>query len=147
MFEIKYSAAVKAPLKVVWSVIMDTKAYSEWNEFVPECDTTFEPGTPIKMKVRLGSRTINQTEMIYERIDEQLIDYRSKLALRLLETIRQHRLCAEDENTVKYESVLIIKGFASPIVKLLFGRQLSRGFAEMTDGIKKRAELLLSRED
>ena len=143
MFEINYSRMINAPLKSVWNVITDTKVYSEWNEFVPECDTTFEPGTPIKMKVRLGSRIRKQTETIHECIEEKLIDYRTILPLHILKTVRQHRLSAEDENTTKYESVLIIKGLASPIVELFFGRQLKKGFTDMTEGIRMRAEQMV----
>jgi hypothetical protein len=50
-----------------------------------------------------------------------------------------HILKSLDVNTTQYQSVFVLKGILSPIVGMLLGRQLRRGFSEMTDGIVTQA--------
>lgn len=143
MFCINLTRTINAPIKTVWDVITNTHCYADWNKFIIACDTTFEPGTPIKMKVKLLSSTINQKEMIWNCREEELIDYRTNLPLKMISSIRQHRLEIIDENTTRYHSLFELKGWLSAFVKLFLGKQLRRGFTDMTDGIVCRSEILV----
>lgn len=144
MFQINLTRTINAPRKTVWEVITNTECYSEWSKFVVACDTTFEPGTPIKMKVKLLSFTINQNETMWDCREEELIDYRTKLPLKMLSSVRQHRLEVIDDSTTRYRSLFELKGWLSPIVRFFLGKQLRRGFADMTKGIVCRSEELLN---
>lgn len=142
MFCINLSRTINAPRKAVWDVITNTECYAEWNKFVVACDTTFEPATPIRMKVKLLPFTINQKETIWNCREEELIDYRTKQPLKMLSSIRQHKLEVINESMTRYHSLFELKGWLSPIVKLFLGKQLRRGFTDMTDGVVQRSEEL-----
>ena len=53
MFEILLTEEIQAPPEVVWEVITNTAAYPQWNTFVVACESTFQVGDPIHMKVRV----------------------------------------------------------------------------------------------
>lgn len=65
-----------------------------------------------------------------------------KIPLGILSSSRRHILTPIDAGNTKYESVFRIKGLLAPVVKFLLGRQLSRGFTDMTEGIVSRSEEL-----
>ena len=141
MFQIKISVTIFAPKNVVWEVICNTKNYPNWNKFVVACETTFEVGSPIIMKVRLAPLgIIQQTEKITQNRKGELIEYQTAFPFGLLSSSRQHILKEIDANTTEYTSFWETKGLLSPINRLLFGKQLKWGFQEMTLGIKTEAE-------
>ena len=61
------------------------------------------------------------------------------LPLGLLESSRQHYLSELNANTSHYESRFCLRGPLAPLVSVLLGAQLRRGFREMTLGIVARA--------
>lgn len=63
-FAIDRSVEIDAPAEVVWQVLTDGASYGEWNPFVTECSSTFEPGSPIDMKVVLIGPPKKQREFI-----------------------------------------------------------------------------------
>ena len=145
MYTIILDREIKAPREVVWGVIMDGKAYSEWNPFVLDCDSTFEVGSPIKMEVELGMvKPLTQTELITQNTEGELIEYQYRMPLGSVRSIRQHILTSVDDNTTHYRSHFQLQGWLAPLVKLMQGKALNTGFTGMTDGIVKRAESMAS---
>ena len=50
---------IAAPVKVVWSVLLDGSRYPEWNRFIFSVEGNLQTlGTRIPMQVRLGNRTV-----------------------------------------------------------------------------------------
>jgi hypothetical protein len=141
MFQIKISVTIFAPKKVVWGVICDAKSYPIWNTFIVACESTFEVGSPIIMKVRLAPLgIIQQTETISQNRNEEFVEYKTAFPFGLLSSSRQHILTEIDANTTEYTSFWETKGLLSPLNRLLFGKQLAWGFQKMTLGIKAEAE-------
>lgn len=139
MMEIRLSRVIQAPKDVVWQVITDTDDYPAWNKFVVACESTFQVGDPIKMKVKMFPWIISQKETITANRHGEYIAYTYKLPLGMLESLREHIIEPLDESTTKYESFLLLKGRLSPVVRLFTGRLLWRGFTVMTDGIVDRS--------
>lgn len=140
MFKIILKEKIDAPKEIVWNVITDIKDYPNWNQFIRECDTTFQVGSPINMKVQLlPSLSIWQKETIWRFEEGKLIDYGIKYSFGLLSSSRQHILTAIDKQITRYESLFILKGLLAPIVKVILGRQLKKGFESMTTGIMQQS--------
>jgi len=140
MFEVLLSEDIAAAPEVVWGVITNTEDYPLWNTFVVSCDSTFRVGDPIHMKVRvLPFMAQPQTETIWRNEEGKLLDYGIKAPLGALTSTRQHRLSATASGGTHYESVFRLEGWFAPVVGLLFGAQLRRGFGEMTGGIARRS--------
>ncbi|WP_327139493.1 SRPBCC domain-containing protein [Nocardia sp. NBC_01327] len=142
-FVIDNSVEIDAPAELVWQVLTDVDKYGEWNPFVPSCQTTLEPGTPIDMQVRLGGKNPRkQREFIYSHTPGKEFSYRMKPVPGLLRSQRQHILTPLDDGRTLYESHFYIAGPLNPLVGGLFGGAMRQGFGGMTDGLKKRAESL-----
>ncbi|WP_297624669.1 SRPBCC domain-containing protein [Nocardia sp.] len=142
-FVIDNSVEIDAPAELVWQVLTDVDKYGEWNPFVPSCQTTLEPGTPIDMQVRLiGPNPRKQREFIFSHTPGKEFSYRMKPVPGLLRSQRQHILTALDDGRTQYESHFFIAGPLSPLVGGLFGSAMRKGFGGMTDGLKQRAESL-----
>ena len=140
MFSITLLKEIKAPVKSLWEVITDVEEYPQWNPYVVYCESDFTPGSAIKMKVKLLPwLTIKQKETIRDNESEEFLEYGISLPLGLLTSTRQHILTSLGNHNSRYESVFILKGVLAPLVELLLGRQLKRGFEEMTDALVLRA--------
>lgn len=143
MFSIEQTEHIKAPREVVWDVITRTEEYPVWNKFIIECRSTFAVGSPIAMRVRvLPRRPMRQTEKILSCNPGEYLDYGMKIPLGILSSSRRHILTRIDADNTKYESMFRLKGLLAPVVRFLLGRQLRRGFTDMTEGIAARAEEL-----
>lgn len=135
------SVEIDAPAEVVWQVLTDGASYGEWNPFVRECSSTFEPGSPIDMKVVLVGPPKKQREFIRSFTPGVEFSYNMKPApLGLLRSERSHTLTALPDGRTRYDSHFQLDGPVAPIVSGLMGRALQKGFGGMTDAVKTRAE-------
>lgn len=143
MFQIIIEEEIPAPKNVVWDVICNTSDYPSWNPFVVACHSTFEVGSPIVMKVRvLPFMAMSQTESIRQNIKGELLEYGIHIPAGILHSSRQHILASINPNTTRYRSVFMLEGALAPLVSLLLGSQLHRGFRDMTTGIVMQAKKL-----
>lgn len=140
MFQIVQRERIRAPRQRVWEVICKTDDYPEWNPFVVACDSSFAVGSLIRMRVRvLPWFAMPQTETVRANREGEFLEYGIRLPLGLLESSRQHYLSELNANTSHYESRFCLRGPLAPLVSVLLGAQLRRGFREMTLGIVARA--------
>ncbi len=138
------SVEVEASAERVWEVIVDLDRYGEWNPFVVAASSTLNPGEPIHMKVRLfGAFTQPQTETILEvEAGHRLCYGLGPTAFGALMSHRCHEIEALSESRSRYTSHFELEGWISPVVDLLMGGRLGRGFAGNTASLKDRAEQL-----
>jgi hypothetical protein len=128
---------------VVWEVLTDLPRYGEWNPFLPECRTTFKPGDPIDLQVKLMAKPQAQREWITEFVAGSRFAYRMKpVPLGALSSKRSHEVEARGPNRTRYRSSFQLMGWMMPLVRALLGRKLEAGFAGMNEGVQRRAESL-----
>ncbi|WP_280265492.1 SRPBCC domain-containing protein [Nocardia wallacei] len=141
-FVIDDSVDIDAPAAVVWKVLTDFAAYGEWNPFVTGCRTTLEPGAPIDMRVRLvGPRAKAQREWIRSHTPGTEFSYAMKpVPLGALHSMRSHTLTPLDAGRCRYASHFELAGWLQPVVTAALGSALRRGFGEMTEAVRGRAE-------
>jgi hypothetical protein len=143
-FEIDQSVEIGVPPEVVWNVITDLARYPDWNPFVVACDSTLEVGAPIAMRVRIiASYAQSQTETVFEHEAGQRLSYGlSDVPLGALRSLRSHLVVAAGTDRARYESHFELSGWLAPLVRVLVGNRLERGFKAMTEAIAARAEEL-----
>jgi uncharacterized protein YndB with AHSA1/START domain len=148
MLRIDHTCEIEAPAEGVWRVLTDFEAYGEWNPFVVAAKSRLEVGAAMDMRVRvLPFMTQSQREWITSV--EPGVGFCYGLAPRgagALSSERCHRITAEGPNRCRYESRFAIDGWLSGIIGGLLGRQLRRGFTEMSAAVKARAESLARAE-
>jgi ribosome-associated toxin RatA of RatAB toxin-antitoxin module len=144
---IEHELQVNASAATVWNVISDLDKYPEWNPFVTKCASTKKPGDPIVMRVRvLPFFAQPQTEFVKENEEGKKFSYGMKpMPLGMLSSYRYHEITAIDENSCTYKSSFTLSGPWSSFVKVLLAGNLRRGFTEMSNAIKERAENLASK--
>jgi hypothetical protein len=142
-FVIDLSRDIAAPAAVVWKVITDLDAYGEWNPFVVRCRSTLEPGQPIQMWVRLLPFVQYQAETVFEHVPLDHLCYGVAPARwNPMRSRRCHEIREAGAATTRYRSYFELSGAGEPIVRLLLGARLQKGFRAMTDALQKRAELM-----
>jgi hypothetical protein len=137
-------AEIAAPSALVWDVLMDLDNYGLWNPYTIAMRSTLQVGDPMIMTVKMSDLvTIEQIEHI-----------------RVLEA--GHKVCWGIETTTpafntgercqwleplpgggtRYVTEDLIEGTANPLVLVLFGSDVERGFHGVARGLKMRAEAL-----
>lgn len=147
------SIEIDAPLETVWSVMLDTAAYGEWNPFVVRVETPSPPmvGNPIVLQVTWanggGARSperIIALEPPRTDGDTQtaLMSYRYEgipARLRLVRGVRHQRLTRVGGGPTTYATV---EEFRGPLVALAGPARVSDGFRRHAEALKARAESL-----
>ena len=135
-------AWIDAPPEAVWAVLVDLDAYPSWNPFTPRVRSTLEVGDPVELTVRLppwGTR--RQVERIRRREAPWALDWGSDFLLggALVRALRTQRLEPVDGGT-RYVTEDVIEGPLAPLVGLLFGRALERGFGAVPGALRREVE-------
>ena len=132
---------IEAPIEAVWDILVDVDRYGEWNPFTTRVDTDFEIGSPVDLYVTLGPLKLKQPERI-EAVDRpHLLAWSTKMGGRvLLSARREQRLEALNETRCRYLTTDAFGGLLTPLVVVLFGRLIRRGFNDMALALKADAE-------
>ncbi|ESK96702.1 hypothetical protein Moror_6719 [Moniliophthora roreri MCA 2997] len=166
VFVVADSIKIDAPVNKVWDILLDFKAYNEWNAFVrnqtfvdpktrqPLPDQTLAVGKhiymhPVHLPPSLDASELwfwqrnASTNVVVTYLDPDM----HRVAWRttgtpswLLEAERWQIVTVEEDGKVKYESYEVFKGVLAHVVKLFVGENLKKGVKAMAEGIKSRAE-------
>ena len=136
---------IAAPAELVWEVLIDTAAYSQWNSFTPEADSSFEIGTPARLLVRMwpGHFRITETVCAFEK--PRLLAWSRPFGWSwLLFALREQHIEALGENHCSYHNIDHLSGLLAPLVRLTHGVYIRRGFTDAGLGLKTFAEAKFS---
>lgn len=147
---------IDAPIDIVWSVMVDTRSYSEWNPFVirADCPMPPQPGDPILLHVRWadgkGTRsperiTVVDPPQVVSGVQTATLAYvyegiASKL--RLVMGTRFQRLIQAPGGPTTYTT---FEEFSGPLVRLAGPERVADGFRRHAAALKQRAEAVALR--
>jgi uncharacterized protein YndB with AHSA1/START domain len=138
-----YSAKIdiKSEPSRVFGLLRDHEGYQDWNPFTPKVDLDWEIGGEVNMDVHLlpGKRPTQQTE--YLRMldsDLMIISWGMKWGF-LLNALRTQQVYPNG-NHCSYQTEDVIRGPLTPIVHLIYGKHIQRGFERVCEGLKEAAE-------
>jgi len=134
---------INAPIDFVWEVLTDVEKYGEWNPFTSQARTDFKIGSPAHLLVRMGPGKFRITERICAFEKPRLLSWSRKFGTSwLLFAVRRQHLEPISDTSCSYHNVDLLSGVLSPIVSLFFGGYIRRGFSDVGEGLKLRAETL-----
>ena len=132
---------IHAPAQAVWDILVGVEKYGEWNPFSTRVETTLEVGSPVDLYVDMGLFKIKQPELIQAVEPPVLLAWGMTMGARfLLFTRREQRLEALSEASCRYYTTDAFSGLLAPLIVLLFGRIIRRGFNDVARALKARAE-------
>jgi len=140
----RYAAEVEidAPPRVVWRLLTDLPRYGEWSSFTPRARGELAAGAVLWLQVRLLGGVPLWQRMVVENVamPTTLIWTMRWLGGWLIRARRTQRLQPLPGGGTRYLNEDVIDGILAPLVDLLFGPRLSRGFVRLAAELKHRAE-------
>ena len=132
---------IEAPAERVWDILVDFDRYGEWNPFTTRVEASLEIGSPVMLHVKLGWLKRKQPERIETVEPPHLLAWGVTMGARfLLVARREQHLEVLGETRCRYFTTDETRGLLTPLVALLFGRLIRRGFNDMAAALKSRAE-------
>jgi len=132
---------IDAPLERVRAILGDLLHYHEWNPFTPRVESTLRVGDPIELHVRLRSQRLTRRVEYVTAVEDDRLCWKMKMGFELLlHAERCQVLTARADGSVHYVTEDRFSGLLTPLVMLLFGDAMRRGFADCAHGLKRHAE-------
>ena len=132
---------INAPVGHVWGILTETGKYAEWNPFTPRLETDFKIGSPAHLRVRMGPAMMKITETVCAFEEPRLIAWTKTFGARwFLVAVRRQVLEPVDERSCTYYNSDQLTGLLAPVVLLLNGNYMRRGFTDVAEGLKRYAE-------
>ena len=136
-----HPVTIDAPVEVVWTVLTEVERYGEWNPFTPRARTDFAIGSPAHLRVRMGPTTFGIVETVCAVEKPRLIAWQKTFGARwLLHALREQHLEPVDEASCRYRNRDRLTGVLALIVAACSGGYMRRGFDDVAEGLKARAE-------
>ncbi len=139
---IRTEIEIDAPIDVVWHVLTDLARYPEWNPFTVQMDSSLKLGAPVRMRVAMRENwKLRQTEYVsaYE-VQRKLCWKMKTLPAFVLGAERCQHLQALEGQRTHYVNADEFRGLLTPLVMMIFGRDVERGFQGVAEALKHRAE-------
>lgn len=144
--EVSASAEIDAPVDRVWAVLVDFARYPTWNPMTPRVEARLEVGAPAHLWVDMPRRSRRRVTEWINRVEPgRTLCWGMHMGPRwLLCANRWQQLEALPQQRTRYTTVDRLSGLLAPLVMLLYGEPMRRGFQSVADGLATR---LLEDED
>jgi hypothetical protein len=139
--ELTTQIEIDAPASRVWEVLTDFDAYPDWNPFVRRIAGRPEPGTKLEVRIQpSGGRGMTFRPTVLAAEPERELRWLGRLLVPgVFDGEHSFRIEPLGEGRVRFTQAELFSGALVP----LLGRSLGateRGFAEMNESLKRRAE-------
>jgi hypothetical protein len=133
---------IDAPAERIFDILTDLKSYSEWNPFTPRVESTLRPGDAVHLYVRLrGEKLSHRVEYVTRNERPARLCWGTKIGAGfLLRAERCQSLSPIDARRTRFVNEDVLRGWLAPLVMLLFGSDMQRGFETVAAALKQRAE-------
>lgn len=133
---------IDAPAERVWSILADLDRYPQWNPFTVRIETDFVVGHPIVLHVSFdGAKPIKQKEILRCWAPGEQLRWSMTIGPAwLFRAQRVQRVEVLGPARCRYISEDAFAGVFSPIVELLYGGKVQRGFDAMGTALARRAQ-------
>lgn len=144
MLTIETDIEIRASASVVWAILGDLPAYSEWNPLIRQASGTLDEGGTIDL-------LISTPGLASRKVGVQLLKVEPMRELRWLGRLWMPRLLDGDHSfliePLSEDRVIVIqkeafRGLLVPIVAPSLIPNMTRGFEAMNAALKQRAERL-----
>lgn len=136
-------AGISAPAEIVWEVLYDVEAWSQWNPLYPQAQGRVGIGEALTLKQVLPG---GEEEMLRPRITEWVplshIYWQMTWLGGLVRVQRYFEIEAVSETGSIFANGEVFRGALGPYVGNRLQRRLRAGYKSMGDAMRERAETL-----
>jgi hypothetical protein len=135
------SVDIEAPAAAAWAVLTDFSRYPEWNPFTPEVEAELRPGAPVRLAALVGGlRFVERGEVVEVEPGSAIRWHVFPMPRALVWGDRVQRVEALGEGRCRFSSEDRLRGLLAPVVALLVGSLVTRGFEAAGAALKRRVE-------
>jgi hypothetical protein len=134
---------INAPIARVWAILINLDRYPDWNPFTFRVESSLKIGDPVMLHVHMNrafSHLIQPETISAHEPNKQLGWTASNYPPLLLRANRLQNLEAISSTQTRYHTFEKFEGWIAPLVRLLFRRDIERGFNNMAQALKNYAE-------
>ena len=138
---IEHRIGVQAPPDVIWDVICDLARWSEWNPLYPKAEGTIRIGAALNMTLAVPGQAQRQIQpVVLDWVPGEQLHWKLSLMGGLVKTVRYIEIEQLAEASCIVSNGEIFGGMMGPSAAKRMGRTIHRGFREMNEALKARAE-------
>ena len=140
---IEHRVGVQAPAEVIWEVISDLKSWSQWNPLYPRAAGEIRIGSVLDLTLALpGQKPQEIRPTVIDWVPNDQLHWRLTMLGGMVKTVRFLEIETLAEASCIVSSGEYFGGFMGPSVGKRMGNAIYRGFRDMNEALKARAELL-----
>jgi hypothetical protein len=143
---IEHRIGIQAPAEVIWEVIADLKSWADWNPLYPRAAGEIRLGGTLSLTLQVpGQKPREIAPVVLDWTPNELLHWRLTLLGGLVKTTRFLEIEKLAEESCIVSNGEIFGGLVGPTAAKRMGQSIYRGFREMNEALKARAELLWQR--
>jgi len=138
---IENRVGVQAPAEVIWEAIFDVSRWHEWNPLYPQAAGVIRMGSPLDLTLALPGQPPQQIQpVVLDWVPNEQLHWRMSLMSGFVKTVRFIEIeQLAPQSCIVSNGELFAGLMAKPMLKRV-GRSIHRGFREMGEALKVRAE-------
>jgi hypothetical protein len=140
---IEHRIGIQAPAEVIWEVISDLESWEQWNKLYPKASGQIRIGGVLELTLALPGQQPQQIKpTVLEWVPNEQLHWRLTMLGGFVKTTRFFEIESLAEASCIVSNGELFAGMMGPSVAKRMGRSIYRGFSEMNEALKARAEAL-----
>lgn len=138
---VEHRIGIQAPAEVIWEIVYDIARWSEWNPTYPKAEGQVRIGGTIDVTLALPGQPVQQLKpKILEWVPNEQLHWQLVMLGGLIRTVRYLEIAPLAEASCVVDNGELFGGLMGPSLGKRMGRTVRRGFEEMNEALKTRAE-------
>lgn len=134
---------IQAPAAVIWEVIYDLDRWSQWNPLYPQAAGAIRIGEKLKLTVAIPGEPPRDIEpVVLEWVPDEQLHWKLSMLGGFIRSTRFVEIEALAEASCIVANGEIFAGLMGTSLARRLGGKITRGFREMNEALKGRAEAL-----
>ena len=138
---IEHRVGIQAPAEVIWELIYDLASWRDWNPLYPKAAGDIRIGSTLDLTLALPGQQPRQIHpVIREWVPNEQLHWNLSVMGGLMKTVRYVEIEQLAEASCIVSNGEIFGGMMGASAAKRMGRAIHRGFREMNEALKARAE-------
>jgi hypothetical protein len=140
-FAIEDRIGIQAPAEVIWDILYDLGRWKDWNPLYPKAAGDIRIGQALDLTLAIPGQAPREIQpVVLEWVPNEQLHWKLVMRGGLVKTIRYIEIEQLAEASCIVSNGEIFSGWMGPTLAKQMGRAIRRGFREMSEALKARAE-------